>query len=90
MSWLKKFDNYLRRSNERWFRSMEQSEQARYERDQAQEAYDNSLECCANCIYFGCASTPFGCVRHNFEFDLDDMKYRKIHYKKVCRDFCRR
>ncbi len=87
MSFFKWLSDHARASNNRHFARTDQAERTRQNREAAEQAYKNSLNACANCGYFNAYGR---CVKHDFSYSIDDMKYKQIHYTRTCRDFFRR
>ena len=91
MGFLKWLGDYARRYNDSYERKEDASRRAQWAANDAEERYKNSLECCANCVYFNRYDGQLNhCVKLDFCYDLDDVKYQQIEYKKCCRHFSRK
>ena len=87
MGLFKKFYNYILESDAKWDREYDQVQKQRWAQQDFEQRRKDATECCANCIWF---NQYYQCIKHDFGYDLDDVKYREIHYKKVCNDFYRK
>ncbi len=74
------------KSNEKYFDSLDRDRNRSAAQRQAQERYNNSVECCANCFWFEAYSCGRlnCCVKHDYSFD------DKAIYNHVCIDFKRK
>lgn len=92
MGFFKWLDNHIRESNERWSRDYEEGQSRERARKQAQQDYEDSIECCANCYWFHeySCGRHYWCTKHDFCFDFDDARSGGIHYKKTCHRFTKK
>ena len=92
MSLFKKIANYCRRSNDKYFREMDESNRREAIHRENEQRYKDSLEACANCIYFNeySCGNLYWCSKHDFRYALEDVERYEIQYKKVCQDFFRK
>ena len=88
MGLFKKFADFCRRSNDRASARAAEYQAEKQASERAEQDYKNSLEACANCAYYG--YFPNTCIKLNFEFNMDDVRYNNIAYKYKCNDFVRR
>lgn len=92
MSLFKKIANYCRRSNDKYFSEMDERDHREAVRWENEQRYKDSLEACANCVYFeeySCGNM-YWCCHHDFCYSLEDVERNQIQYKRVCSDFCRK
>ncbi len=76
------------KSNEKYFAESKRRDEQRQSVRAMEQRRKDSIECCANCIYYGfhCGQLNH-CIKHDFSFDMDDVKYNHIEYTRVCNDF---
>ena len=79
-----------------------EDDDSRYYEERATESRNNSLNCCANCIYLRYGILPsyfpksyggdsgYYCDQQRVMFPFNDVKYNDILHKRVCPYFCRK
>ena len=91
MGFWKWLGDYARNYNDNYERKEDASKRAKWAQEEAETRYKNSLNCCANCLWFERYDGQLNhCIKHDFCFDLDDVKYNEIEYKKTCMYFEKR
>ena len=93
MSFFKWLDNHIRESNEKWHQSYRAGEEEKQRREEAKQQYLDSLDCCANCLWYkyrDYSGNKYICTKHDFCFDEFEVKYHDIHHEKTCAQFRRR
>ncbi len=86
------FADMARRSNEKDFDDRYRHQQHVAAQSRAEQQYKDSLDCCANCLWYDeySGGKLYYCSKHHFSYDMDDVKRRQIQYKKTCNDFFRK
>ncbi len=80
-----------RDSNDRAHDRNRTYQENKWRQQEAESNRKKSLQCCANCMYFNRYDGQLNhCTKHDFCFNLDDVKYNEVEYNKVCGDFIRR
>ena len=98
MSFFKWLVNACEKSLDKENREYEQIRRREQASANAQASYQNSIECCANCIFLDAhtrydsslnSDYRYWCMKDHVSYSLDDVK-RSEHYKHTCYEFCRK
>ncbi len=90
MKWL---INAALKSDDKFMNEISKDNERRWAQNNATQNYKNSIDCCANCLWFDRYASGGRlncCTKHNFCYSLEDVEYRQVEYKKVCNDFYRK
>ncbi len=78
------------KSDDKFINDMRKENSHRWSQNNAQERYNASINCCANCLWFerlAAGGRLNCCTKHDFCYNLEDVKYRQIEYTRTCDDF---